>query len=64
MDRPLDASVLAKNANREYVQPQYVIDCINNVYLLPTSQYRPGIPPPAHLSPFSHGSKESYVPMR
>ena len=32
--------------------------------LLPTSQYRPGIPPPAHLSPFIDGQSEGYVPLR
>ena len=64
MDRPINASVLDKNANLEYVQPQYLVDCLNNQFLLPTSQYRPGTPPPAHLSPFIDNEKEGYVPMR
>jgi len=64
MDRPLTASILDKKANLEYVQPQYLIDCLNNQFLLPTSQYRPGNPPPAHLSPFIDNEKEGYVPMR
>jgi hypothetical protein len=37
MDRPVNASVLNKNANIEYVQPQYLVDCLNNSFLLPTS---------------------------
>lgn len=64
MDRPLTASILDKKANLEYVQPQYLVDCLNNQFLLPTSQYRPGNPPPAHLSPFIDNEKEGYVPMR
>jgi pescadillo protein len=31
---------------------------------LPTSQYKPGVPPPAHLSPFIDNEKEGYVPLR
>lgn len=64
MDRPLNATILNKKQNVEYVQPQYVIDSLNNTFLLPTSQYRPGIPPPAHLSPFVDNEKEGYMPMR
>ena len=37
MDRPLNASTLDKNANIEYIQPQYLVDCVNNQFLLPTS---------------------------
>jgi len=41
-----------------------LIDSINNLFLLPTSQYKPGVPPPAHLSPFIDNEAEGYVPMR
>lgn len=41
-----------------------MIDSINNLFLLPTSAYRPGNPPPPHLSPFIDNQKEGYVPMR
>ena len=41
-----------------------MIDSINNLFLLPTSQYKPGVPPPAHLSPFIDNEAEGYVPMR
>lgn len=39
-------------------------DCANNLHLLPTAAYKPGIPPPAHLSPFVDGTKEGYMPAR
>ena len=62
MDRPLPASMKLKKC--EYVQPQYIADCANNIHLLPTAAYKPGIPPPAHLSPFIDGKKEGYMPRR
>lgn len=37
---------------------------MNNLYLLPTSQYKPGVPPPPHLSPFTDNQQEGYVPSR
>lgn len=64
MDRPLSDAFLNGNQNKEFVQPQYIIDSINNLFMLPTSQYKPGIPPPAHLSPFIDNEAEGYVPMR
>lgn len=38
MDRPI-AKV---NKSKEYVQPQYIVDSINNLFLLPTKPYLPG----------------------
>jgi pescadillo protein len=64
MDRPVGATLLNKLKNKEFVQPQYVADSINNLFLLPTSAYRPGVPPPPHLSPFIDNVKEGYVPTR
>lgn len=61
MDRPVPAKL---RPNVEYVQPQYLADCANNLHLLPTAPYKPGIPPPAHLSPFVDGTKEGYMPTR
>lgn len=60
IDRPLKH----KKSNVDYVQPQYLVDSLNNLYLLPTSQYAPGISLPAHLSPFVDAEKEGYVPNR
>jgi hypothetical protein len=40
MDRPLEAGTMDKT--KEYIQPQYVIDCMNNLFLLPTRPYLPG----------------------
>jgi pescadillo len=60
MDRPLKN----KANNREYVQPQYIADSINNLFLLPTAQYTPGTAPPPHLSPFIDSKLEGYIPLR
>lgn len=34
MDRSMSTK---KENNREYVQPQYLVDCLNNQFLLPTA---------------------------
>ena len=60
MDRPLNSPEKSK----EYVQPQYILDCINNLFLLPTKPYVPGIPAPAHLSPFVDNTETGYIPDR
>ena len=41
MDRPVPAG--SQDKAKEYVQPQYIIDSINNLFLLPTKPYAPGI---------------------
>lgn len=60
----VDRPVTKKGGNIEYIQPQYVVDSLNNLYLLPTSQYGPGVALPAHLSPFVDNEKEGYIPNR
>lgn len=37
---------------------------MNNVILIPTSQYQPGKPAPPHLSPFVDNKGEGYLPLR
>lgn len=39
MDRPLTST----DASKEYVQPQYFVDCLNALFLLPTKPYKPGV---------------------
>ena len=61
IDRPLAGKL---DSTMEYVQPQWLADSLNNLLLLPTQGYRPGVAPPPHLSPFVDNSKEGYVPTR
>ena len=60
MDRPTKST----EKGREYVQPQYILDSINNLFLLPTKPYMPGVPAPAHLSPFIDDAETGYIPDR
>ncbi|CAL5205062.1 unnamed protein product [Lathyrus oleraceus] len=49
--------------SREYVQPQWVFDCVNARIILPTENYLVGRIPPPHLSPFVDYDEEgAYVP--
>lgn len=50
--------------NREYVQPQWICDCINFNHLLNIRDYLPGSPLPPHLSPFENSQREGFLPQR
>lgn len=49
VDRP---TLGDKYISRDYIQPQWVFDCVNQVELLPTNKYFIGAELPPHLSPF------------
>ncbi|OVA20430.1 BRCT domain [Macleaya cordata] len=59
VDRPTQGHIFL---SREYVQPQWVYDCVNARIVLPTYGYLVGRVPPPHLSPFVDDEAEGYVP--
>jgi pescadillo protein len=60
-----DPKFLKMKKNREYIQPQWVYDTINNQVLLPVAEYAPGKILPPHLSPFTDSKTEGgYKPER
>ncbi|KAI8886917.1 hypothetical protein K501DRAFT_321625 [Backusella circina FSU 941] len=58
-DRP---KVLNRVLSRQYVQPQWVADCINTCRIIKPSLYQPGKVLPPHLSPFVEAKEGDYVP--
>ncbi|XP_042480753.1 pescadillo homolog [Macadamia integrifolia] len=59
VDRPTQGHTFL---SREYVQPQWVYDCVNARIILPTDDYLVGRVPPPHLSPFVENEAQGYVP--
>lgn len=62
-DRPKLLPSYAKlPKSREYVQPQWILDCANFNFVLPVEKYGVGIELPPHLSPWVDDKEEGYVP--
>lgn len=59
VDKPTQGHIFL---SREYVQPQWVYDCINARIILPIDDYIIGRNPPPHLSPFVDNETDGYVP--
>lgn len=58
-DRPKLPTIVE---SREYLQPQWVFDCVNNNMLLPVDRYKAGESLPPHLSPFVDDETEGHMP--
>eukprot|EP01104_Vermistella_antarctica_P003858 TRINITY_DN141_c0_g1_i1.p1 TRINITY_DN141_c0_g1~~TRINITY_DN141_c0_g1_i1.p1 ORF type:complete len:566 (+),score=209.81 TRINITY_DN141_c0_g1_i1:23-1699(+) len=61
IDRP---TVRNPVKSREYIQPQWVYDSVNEKAMLPVGDYAVGKKLPAHLSPFVDDEAEGYIPER
>lgn len=61
VDRP---SLTKQYISRDYIQPQWVFDSVNQSKLLATNKYFLGVTLPPHLSPFVNPDREEtdYVP--
>ncbi|KAH8260343.1 hypothetical protein KR026_009715, partial [Drosophila bipectinata] len=59
VDRP---SLATQYISRDYIQPQWLFDCVNRRQLLPTNKYFIGEKLPPHLSPFVDSKRDTYIP--
>jgi pescadillo len=63
VDRPkLPSSYDSLPKSREFVQPQWILDCANFMFLLPIAKYGLGVSLPPHLSPWVDNEEEGYKP--
>jgi pescadillo protein len=63
VDRPKLLPTYAKlPKSREYIQPQWILDCANFNFVLPIQKYSVGAALPPHLSPWVDDKEEGYVP--
>ena len=63
VDRPsLPPSYDSLPKSREFVQPQWILDCSNFMFLLPIAKYAVGVSLPPHLSPWIDHDEEGYKP--
>jgi len=63
VDRPkLLSSYDSLPKSREFVQPQWILDCTNFMFVLPIDKYGVGKPLPPHLSPWVDNDEEGYKP--
>lgn len=63
VDRPkLLSSYDSLPKSREFIQPQWILDCTNFMFLLPIIKYGVGKPLPPHLSPWVDNEEEGYTP--
>ena len=59
MDRPKENLTILPN--KEYIQPQWILDCVNSAKLLPIADYEPGKKLPPHVSPFYEFSEDGHL---
>jgi pescadillo protein len=63
VDRPkLPLSYDSLPKSREFVQPQWILDCANFMFVLPIGKYAVGKSLPPHLSPWVDDEEEGYKP--
>lgn len=48
--------------SREFIQPQWIVDCTNFMFILPVAKYSIGATLPPHLSPWVDDEEEGYKP--
>ena len=63
VDRPkLPSSYDSLPKSREFIQPQWILDCANFMFILPVAKYAMGATLPPHLSPWVDDEEEGYKP--